>query len=88
MTQVEILAGVRRGEEAATRGLLGLMVSVDVSDAIAERAGALARRFLRTHPGVDVVDYVIAATAQHLDVPLWTLNVRRFPMFRSLSRPY
>jgi predicted nucleic acid-binding protein len=83
-----VLAAVRRGEEAATRGLLGLLVWVDVSDAIAERAGGLARRYLRTHPGVDVVDYVIAATAQHLDVPLWTQNVRHFPMFPKLARPY
>ncbi|MCA1726198.1 MAG: type II toxin-antitoxin system VapC family toxin [Actinobacteria bacterium] len=88
LSKAEVLAGLRRGEEPATRSLLGLLVLVEVSDAIAERAGAYARRYLRSHPGVDLVDYVIAATSAELDVPVWTMNVRHFPMFPRLQRPY
>jgi predicted nucleic acid-binding protein len=88
LTKVEVLAGMRTGEQAATRALLAILVWIDVSDSIGERAGALANRYLRSHPGVDLVDYVIAATAQELDVPLWTMNVRHFPMLPGLSRPY
>jgi predicted nucleic acid-binding protein len=61
---------------------------VDVSDEIAERAGLLARRYLRSHSGVDLVDYLVAATRDEIDVPLWTLNVRLFPMVPRLRAPY
>jgi len=36
---------------------------MEFDDQIAERAGQLANRYLRSHPGVDPVDYVVAATA-------------------------
>lgn len=88
LTKVEVLAGMRPREADATRALLGLLVWVEVSDAIAERAGAMAVRYLRSHPGVDIVDHVIAATREELDVPLWTMNVRHFPMVRGLRAPY
>jgi predicted nucleic acid-binding protein len=63
-------------------------VWVEASDLIAERAGALANRYLRSHHGVDLVDYVIAATRDALDVPLWTRNVKHFPMVEGLTAPY
>jgi predicted nucleic acid-binding protein len=88
LTKVEIRAGMRRGEEDATKSLLGALVWVEVSDPIAERAGELARRYLRSHPGVDLVDFVVAATREELDIPLWTLNIRHFPMVRGLKAPY
>jgi predicted nucleic acid-binding protein len=55
---------------------------------MSERAGMLANRYLRSHPGVDPVDYVVAATAQHLGAELWTRNLKHFPMFPGLSTPY
>lgn len=88
LTKVEILAGVRPHETEATRRLLDRLEWIDVDDEIAEQAGALAARFVRTHPGIEVVDYVIAASAQRLDGQLWTLNVRHFPMFPALAPPY
>jgi predicted nucleic acid-binding protein len=88
LTKVEVLAGMRKGEERATRALLGALLWIEVSDEIAERAGAAAARFLRSHPGVDVLDHVIWATREALDVPLWTLNVRHFPMIPGLRSPY
>ena len=88
LTKVEVLAGMRPGEERATTALLDLMIWVEVSDAIAEQAGALANHYLRTHPGVDLVDYVVAATRESLYLPLWTLNVRHFPMIDGLAPPY
>ena len=45
-------------------------------------------RSLPSHPGVDPVDYVIAAMAERLDARLWTRNVRHFPMFAGLESPY
>lgn len=88
LTKVEVLAGMRRDEKDATRRLLAVFVWIEVSDAIVERAGMLANRYLRSHPGVDLVDYVVAATREELDVPLWTRNVRHFPMVEGLGTPY
>lgn len=88
LTKVEIFAGMRAGEERLTRRLLDSLDLIEVDDAVAERAGLLANHYLRSHPGVDPVDYVIAATAQRLDAALWTRNLRHFPMFPGLSAPY
>jgi predicted nucleic acid-binding protein len=39
----------------------------------------------RSHPGIDVVDYVIAATAEEHHAELLTLHVKHFPMVRGLQ---
>ena len=88
LTKIEVRAGMRAPEERATRRLLDSLDWIDVDDDLAERAGMLARRFLRLHPGIDPVDYVIAATAERLEARLWTQNVRHFPMFPQLESPY
>lgn len=88
VTRVEVLAGMRPAEEAATRRLLDALDWIDVDGDIAEHAGLLANRYLRSHPGVDPVDFIIAATAQRLDAELWTRNVKHFPMLEGLSPPY
>jgi predicted nucleic acid-binding protein len=88
LTKTEILAGVRRGEERGTQALLGAIDWVPVDEAIAEAAGRLARRYRESHPGVEIVDFVVAATAQELAATLWTTNVKHFPMFRELAPPY
>ena len=87
-TGVEVLAGMRAPEEHATRRLLDSLDWIDVDSDLAERAGALANRFLRLHPGIDPVDYVIAATVERLGARLWTRNVRHVPMFPALEAPY
>jgi hypothetical protein len=37
---------------------------------------------------VGVADLIIAATAEQLDLPLATTNLRHFPMFKGLKPPY
>jgi predicted nucleic acid-binding protein len=88
MTKVEVVAGIRSSEEEATQRLLELFEWIPVDEAIADRAGQLGRRFLRSHPGVDPVDFVIAATVEQLDAELWTRNLKHFPMFEELLDPY
>lgn len=85
MARVEIEGGMRSGERASVAGLLDGMRLVAVTDAIARRAGEHLRRYRRSHSGIDLVDYVVAATAEAYDVPLLTLNVRHFPMFKDLK---
>ena len=88
LTKTEVLAGMRASEESITRLLFRGLEWIEVDDPLADRAGVLANQFLRSHPGIDPVDYVIAATAERLGAELWTLNVRHFPMFPGLSAPY
>lgn len=88
MARVEIEGGMRSGERASVAGLLDGLRLVPVTDSIARRAGEHLRRYRRSHTGIDLVDYVIAATAEAHDVPLKTLNVRHFPMFPDLTSPF
>jgi hypothetical protein len=88
VVRTEILAGMRKGEETATRALLRALHWKEVGAEVADLAGELARRYLRTHPGIDTVDFLVAAAAQVLDAELKTLNVKHFPMFRDLAPAY
>jgi predicted nucleic acid-binding protein len=86
--RAEILAGLRRGEETVTRRLLDHLRWIDVTVDIADRAGELARRYLRSHPGIDTVDYLIAAAAESVGAELKTQNVKHFPMIAGLKPAY
>jgi predicted nucleic acid-binding protein len=88
LTRLELLAGARSNEGPRIGQLMRSLIWIDVTVAIADRAGAFANRYGRSHQSIDAVDYVIAATRDDLDVPLWTLNVKHFPMFRGLRVPY
>lgn len=88
VVRAEVLSGMRRGEDAITRDLLGLLSWVAVDDSLAEAAGALGRRFLRSHPGIDVADLLVAAATELLGAELKTTNVKHFPMFKGLRAPY
>lgn len=43
------------------------------------------RAHRRSHPGIDLVDYVIAATAEIHGAELLTLNIKHFPMVHGLK---
>jgi hypothetical protein len=88
VVRAELLAGMRGEEEQATRDLLRLISWVDVDEATSEAAGALGRRYLRSHPGIEVADLLVAALVQQLDAELKTTNLRHFPMFEDLRSPY
>lgn len=88
ITRLEVLAGMRPSEEEQTRSLLSALVWHPVDDEVAEEAGALGRRWLPSHTAIDGADLAIAATALLTGLELLTLNVRHFPMFADLRRPY
>lgn len=88
ITRVEVLAGMRPAEEDQTRALLSTLVWHPVDESIAEEAGRLGRIWLPERRGISAADLVIAATAKILDADLLTLNVKHFPMFPALQRPY
>jgi predicted nucleic acid-binding protein len=88
VTRAELIAGMRPAEKPALEGLFSLLTWIPVSVHIATRSGELSRVYRRTHPGIGLPDYLIAATAGLLDAELWTLNPRHFPMFERLEPPY
>lgn len=79
---------MRAEEEGATRELMRLISWAEVDEAVSEAAGALGRRYLRSHSGTEVSDLIVAALTQHLDAELKTVNVKHFPMFTELKPPY
>lgn len=88
ITRLEVLAGMRPTEEQPTRALLDTLTWHPVDSAVAERAGALGRRWLPSHRGIDGADLAIAATAELLHARLLTRNIRHFAMFENLASPY
>lgn len=88
LTRAEVLRGVRSPERARTERLLGSLRWITVDEPISRRGGELGRQFRRSHPGLSIVDFLIAATAQLLDAEFATGNVRHYPMFPGLAAPY
>lgn len=88
VTRLEVMAGMRPREEAATRALLDVLTWHPLDERVAEVAGDLGRRWLPGNRGIDAADLAIAATAVLLDARPLTRNVKHFPMFDGLTAPY
>lgn len=88
LARAEVLRGVRSPERSRTERLLSSLRWVSVDEHISRRGGELGRQYRRSHPGLSIVDFLIAATAQLLDADLATANVRHYPMFTGLTPPY
>jgi predicted nucleic acid-binding protein len=88
LTRVEIEGGMRSGERRDVGSLFGVVRLIPVTDLIARQAATHLRRYRRSHAAIDLVDYVIAATAELQDAVLATLNVKHFPMFGDLKAPW
>lgn len=84
----EVTGGMRSGERSAVRSLLDAMTCLPATCEVAERAGAYQRTYRRSHSGISLGDYLIAATAAASGEDLATLNVRHFPMFPDLAPPF
>jgi predicted nucleic acid-binding protein len=88
ITRAEVLAGMWPSEREPTMRLLDVMRWLDIDVDLADEAGALARQFRRSHPGLQLDDCLIAAGVRRLGGVLLTQNVRHFPMFEGLERAY
>ena len=60
---------------------------IEVSSAIAEKGGLYRRDFGKSH-GVDLIDSIIAATAELEEKNLVTRNKKHFPMLSKVVVPY
>lgn len=84
----EVAGGMRSGERREVTRLLATFDVFPVSRAAGWRAGEFTRRYRRSHPGIGLGDYLIAATADTEGLELATLNVQHFPMFDGLQPPF
>ncbi len=88
ISRAEIEGGMRSGERADVARLFDGLDLIPVTDAIARRAGVHLRTHRRSHPGIDIADYLIAASAEEALATLVTLNVKHFPMFKGMKAPW
>lgn len=88
LSRIELSIGMRPDERASTDALVAALRWIAVDKAVIDRADGLARRYGRSHSGIDAVDYCIAASAIVHGLELWTRNVRHFPMFDGLRAPW
>ncbi len=79
ITRIELLAGIRPGEEEKMDSLLRLFREITVDAAVANAAGIYMNRFMKSH-GLTTGDAIVAATAKTNGIPVYTLNTKHFPM--------
>lgn len=90
VSAMELIAGCRnRKELQVVESFLARTIIHEVSPRISQQARDWLRLFCLSH-GFLIPDSLIAATAYHLGVPLYTKNVRHFQMLPALVviRPY
>jgi hypothetical protein len=88
VTRAEVIAGMRSAERHATLRLLDQLRWLEIDVDLADDAGVLARRYRRSHPGLQLADCLIAAGTTRLGAKLLTQNVRHFPMIPDLEPAY
>lgn len=88
LSRVELALEMQGSERQAADVLFGALRWLPLDDAVCEQASALASRYGGRDPRIGLIDCCIAACAIVNDLELWTLNVRRFPMFPGLRAPW
>ncbi|KKB13495.1 hypothetical protein VE25_01860 [Devosia geojensis] len=88
ITVTEVVAGARNARERREIDqFVRACQSCEIDLEIATLAGDYVSKYGRSH-GVDPIDALIAATAKSRNLELATLNLKHFPMFEALARPY
>lgn len=84
----EIAGGMRSAERREVARLLSSLHIFPVTERVGWRAAELMRTYRRSHSGIGLGDFLVAATAEVDGLELATLNVRHFPMFPGLEPPF
>lgn len=79
IAKAEIYHGLRKGEEKAAEAFFAGCRSLPVTDAVGEKAGRYLAQYHRSH-GLALGDAIVAAAAHVYRSPLFTLNLRHYPM--------
>lgn len=84
----EVAGGMRSPERRQVTRLLSSLDIFPVSERIGWEAAELMRTYRRSHPGIGLGDFLIAATVAVEGLQLATFNIRHFPMFPDLHTPF
>lgn len=88
ITVAELYAGVREGtERVKLDAFIGAFAIVPVEREIAVKGGLYRRDYGKSHK-IGLADALIAATAEHKQATLVTLNKKHFPMLKDALVPY
>ncbi len=84
----ELYAGVKGNNELTIlENFVSLFQVVPLTSEIAKLGGLYKRDFGKSH-GVGLADAILAATAEAEKAELKTLNIKHYPMFKSLMPAY
>ena len=84
----ELAGGMRANEGSGVEALISIFTVEPITEQVGWQAGEYQRRFGKSHSGIGIADYLIAATAKLLHTEPSTLNIKHFPMFPGLTRPF
>lgn len=88
MSVAELYAGIHNQQQKnQIEWFLQSLTIIDVSIETAKLAGRFKGQYFKSH-GTDIIDAMIAATAELHSLELVTMNTKHFPMFPKLKRPY
>lgn len=80
ISRTEVLIGMKDKESKATLGLLNSLTSYPVTNAVADLAAEVVRKWSRKGKTVAIPDALIAATVLTGDLALLTYNRKHFAM--------
>lgn len=76
----EIYAGARPKETAQIETLFSYFKTIDINSEIGLLTGNYANEFRKAFNGISLEDFMIAGTAKHYNLALWTYNRKHYPM--------
>ena len=88
LTVMELYAGIKdKREQHAIEVMTDHSLVLDVTHEIGVRSGLFLKQYRASH-NIGAIDALIAATAEIHHLQLATRNLKHFPMFDNLERPY
>lgn len=76
----EIYAGALKKEYATIEVFFSLCRHLTLNTTTARLAGQYALKYRKAYHGISLEDYLLAATANYCQCPLWTGNRKHYPM--------
>lgn len=88
ITMAELYTGVREGEEYKKLEIfIETFEVVNLNKNIAKTGGLFRNQYKPSH-GTGLADALIAATAKEIGAQVVTFNIKHFPMFNDVIKPY
>ncbi len=88
ITVAELYAGVKTDKESERLEIfIKTFQVIKLNKSMAKMGGCYRSQYKSSH-GIGLADALIAATAKEIDAQVVTFNVKHFPMFDNVIKPY